>query len=208
MNRGLSVLALAGWAAAVSAAGPAPLPSPTAKQAVALANAKVDAAIRDHVILLEGKDSDSSLRPRVWEVTYYDHQRWQGGTVVRVKDGAAVSVGPSVRLFDDARVKRFGRNFTGYDKEEIMDVGRWVMDSDKVVAAALAHPRLAGLQVTAVMLRLAKPSDGAVPPQWRVSLRARAAANPTRERWVGHLYYNAETAELVAELLNVDPLRR
>ncbi len=50
---------------------------------------------------------------------------------------------------------------------------------------------------------LRKPSDGNVPPSWRLRLRARPSDNPSRERWIGYLQYNAETGELLADELTV-----
>ncbi len=176
---------------------------PAAKQALALANEKVDAEVQDRVIRLIGKMSDSNLRPRLWEITLYDTTRLNDGVQVRVKDGAVASVSSSVRMFDDGRWKNFSRNFSGYWPGEVIDVGRWAVDSDQVVNTARTHPKLAGYELTEVSLVLRKLSDGDVPPHWRIRLRARPADNPTRERWVGYLQYNAETGELLKEELTI-----
>jgi hypothetical protein len=181
---------------------------PTAKQAVALANAKVNLNTRDLVISIDGTDSDSDLRPRQWDITFYDDKRMQGGTLVRVKDGAAVSKSASVRLFDDARWSRFGRNFTGYDASEIINVGRWSLDSDKTLSSALAQPELEGLQVTSIKLLLRKPSDGDVAPVWWIHLRARSIKNPKYECWIGYLQFDAETGKLLADELRTESLPR
>ena len=184
------------------------LNSPTAKAAVGLANAKLDPIVQDQVLMMEGFDSDSNLRPRIWDITYYDAKRIQGGTMVRVKDGAVVSITGSFRLFDDARWSRFGRNFSGYDLAEIISVGRWMLDSDQVLATALSQTKLAGLQVTKVVMTLRKPSDGDVAPAWLIEFRARPVNNPRRERWIGYLQYDAETGKLLRDELRVEGMQR
>jgi hypothetical protein len=159
-------------------------------------------------MIMEGSVSDSNLQPRQWDVLLYDPKRTNGGTVVRVKDGAVKSVGASVRMFDDARWKHFGRNFSGYNTGEIISMSRWGIDSDKLISSVVALPKLADVQVTEVRLTLRKLSDGDVPPVWTIKLRARPKHNPSRERWIGSLQVNAESGEVIADNLNVDVLLR
>lgn len=175
----------------------------TAKQAVTLANQQVDEHVHNQVLLVEGRQSDSQLRPRVWDVTLYDHKRANGAAVLRVKDGAVTSLTGSVRLFDDARWSRFGRNFTGFHVDEIMQWSRWSMDSDQAIAKAVADPRLSAYEVTGVVLQLRKLSDGNVPPVWRVKVRARPKANAAGERWVGYIQFDAETGSVIKNELRV-----
>jgi len=180
----------------------------TAKQALAKANARVEPPLRDQLIMIQGDQSDTLLRPRVWDVTLYDETRPHKACVVRVKDGAAVNVASGIRMFDGARWRRFGRNFTGYVAAEVMDLSRWALDSDKVLAQALHSPKLDGLEVTGVRLLLRKASDGNVPPLWRVELLARPKQDPAKERWIGYLEYNAETGDLLVDELRVEQFGR
>ncbi len=175
----------------------------TAKQALNLANQQVPDYAQNQVLSIEGYNTDSALRPRVWDITLYDHKRFNGGLVVRVKDGAVVSKTGAVRLFDDARWTRFGRNFSGYDPAEIVRLARWALDSDQVVAKVVALPRLSDYEVTALTFVLRKPSDGNVPPVWRIKVRARLKTKASSEGWVGYLQYNAESGELIKDELSV-----
>ncbi len=179
---------------------------PTAKQAVELVNTQLNVIARNQVVVVEGSDSNTDLRPRKWDITFFEAGEMNGGILVRVKDGAFVSKSTSVRMFDDARWNRFTRNFSGYEDTEVIKPARWLVDSDAAIKSALAHPKLAGLQVTAVRLTLRKPSDGDVPPVWRVKLRARSPQTPRRDRWVGHLEFNAENGQLLADELRVEQL--
>lgn len=181
---------------------------PTAKQAVELANQKIDASARNHILIIEGDHSDSDMRPRQWDITFYDTAKKHGGVLVRVKDGAVVSTSRSVRLFDDARMSRFERNFSGYDNSEVMNASRWRMDSDEVITKALRHPSLKQVQATEVRLTLRKLSDGDVPPVWHVKVRARQLDKPKRDRWVGYEEFNADYGELLVDQLRVDRLVR
>ncbi len=197
---GLLAAALGAWPAGA-------IEQLTAKQAVNLANQQVEEHSQKQVLLVEGKQSDSQLRPRIWDVALYDHKRANGAAVVRVKDGAVTSLTGSVRLFDDARWSRFDRNFTGFHVDEVVKLARWKVDSDEVVAKAVANPRLSGHEVTAVTLAFHKLSDGDVPPIWRIKLRARPKDQASRERWVGYLQFNAESGELIKDELRVKSAR-
>lgn len=175
----------------------------TARQAMNLANQRVTDAAQNNLIWMEGTHSDANLRPRIWEVTFYDPARLNAGTMVRIQDNQVIKVGGAVRLFDDARWTRFGRNFTGYHVDEIINLKRWKLDSDAVAAKALAHPRLSGYEVVGMRLLLRKPSDGDVAPNWRVTIRARPRNHDREAKWIGSLTYNAETGELLRDDLLV-----
>ena len=181
---------------------------PTAKGALALANAKVDTNAQNQVIVIEGNRSDSDLRPRQWDITMFDTNRVNNGLLVRVKDGAVVSQSGSVRMFDDAHWNHFDRNLSGYSTKEIVNLKRWKLDSDQILRVAQTHPKLAGLQVMEVVLTLRKASDGDVPPVWRIKVRARPQNNPRREGWIGYLEYNAENGELLGDELYTGSLLR
>jgi len=177
--------------------------APSARKALDLANQRVTDGARGNVLWMEGTISDLNLRPRQWEITFYDPERLNAGTMVRVKDGQVVRVGGAVRLFDDARWKRFGRNFSGYNLEEIINLNRLRFDSDAIVAKVITHNRLADYQVVGVQLILRKPSDGDVAPTWRVRVLARPKTEGARDRWVGNLTYHAESGELLRDDLAI-----
>jgi hypothetical protein len=177
---------------------------PTAKQAVQAANLKLDPGARNQVVIIEGRNSDTDLRLRQWDMTFFDTNKLGGGAIVRVKDGAVVGKSTSVRMFDDARWNRFGRNFTGYEDSEIINPSRWRIDSDEAIKSALGNSKLTGWQVTQAIVTLRKLSDGDVPPVWRIKLRARPVSNPRRERWVGYLQFNGETGELLRDELRIE----
>ncbi len=175
----------------------------SARRALELANQRVTDGAQNNLLWMEGTMSDSSLRPRHWEVTFYDPERLNAGTMVRIQDSAVVKIGGAVRLFDDARWKRFGRNFSGYSLDELVDLNRWRHDSDAITARVVAHPRLADYTVTGVRMLLRKPSDGDVAPIWRVRVLARPKGEGARDRWVGQLTYNADSGELLRDDLSV-----
>ena len=176
---------------------------PSAKQALALANEQVDADVKDQVVVMVGVNSDSDLRPRVWEIVLYDPNRINDGVKLTVKDGAVTAISSSLRMFDDGRWKSFSRNFSGYWPEEIINVGRWAKDSDAIIEAVKSHASLAEYAVTELQFNLRKLSDGDVPPAWRVRVRARPKDNAFREHWVGYLQFNADTGELLRDELTV-----
>jgi hypothetical protein len=181
---------------------------PAAKACVKIAQHQVEPAARANLVLIEGRDSDSNLQPRRWDITFYDPHRLNGGVVVRVKDAAVTSVSTSIRMLDDGSWSRFERNFTGYKAEEVIPSARWKLDSDQAIAKVVGLSRLANIQVTETRVSLRKLSDGDVPPVWRVSVRGRHRNNPSNERWLGSVQINAETGETLADDLRLDRLKR
>jgi hypothetical protein len=198
---------LTGWLALTSLAGAA-VEVVTAKQALAKANASVEGPVRDLLIMLKGYESDTLLRPRVWDITLYDPTRPNNAAVVRVKDSAAVNVASGIRLLDGALWKNFSRNFSGYAAAEVIDLRRWAQDSDRVIARTVSHPKLAGVEVTAVRLLLRKPSDGDVPPLWQIEVSARLINEPRQDKWIGYLQISADSGELITDELHPEKLRR
>ncbi len=181
---------------------------PSAKQALQMANDVLDAPTQGQVILIEGSHSDSDLRPRIWDLTFFDRRRLNDGTVVRIKDGAVVSVASSVRIIDDTRWRKFGRNFSGYKGTETINLQRLVFDSDQIIASVTGLPKLHGYQITEIFITIRKLSDGDVPPIWRIRVRARPRAAPWKEHWIGYLQFNGETGDLISDELRLGrPIR-
>ena len=174
---------------------------PTAKKTAELAGieAKTDGQFR--IIRLEGEEADSDLRPRQWDVTVYDTQRGNHATTFRFKDGVAVSVAGAVRVFDDARWTQFGRNFTGYEPSEIIQLVRWKLDSTDALNRIAVLPGMDNVQITDVKMVLRKWSDGDVAPVWRVKVKARSKRQPGREGWIGVVDLSAETSEVIQSTL-------
>lgn len=181
---------------------------PSAKRAIELANTQITTGADNKVIRLEGKDADSDLKPRQWDVTVYDPTRANKASSIRIKDGVVVSIAPAVRMFDDARWGHFGRNFTGYDIGEVISMNRLKLDSADAVAKVAALPGLKDVvQLTAVEMTLKKLSDGDVPPVWRIKIKGRLKSAPARELWIGQVQLSAETGEVLKNETNVDRLR-
>jgi hypothetical protein len=181
---------------------------PTAKEAKELANSRFVSGNQNQVIRVVGSYSDSDLKPRRWDITFFDGRRGHNASVVRIKDGVVISSTGSIRLFDDARWSHFGRNFTGYDADEVINQQRWKLDSPEALNRVLSLPALANVQVTDVVMTLRKLSDGDVPPVWHITLRARSRAEPRRQAWIGYVDLNAETGDVLANEARVGKLVR
>ncbi len=179
---------------------------PTAQKNADLANTEVKTGGQFRVIRLEGEDTYSDLHPRQWDITVYDTQRGNHATTVRFKDGVAVSLAGAVRVFDDARWTRFGRNFTGYDPSEIIQLARWKLDSPDVLNRIAGLPGMDKTQITDVKMALRKLSDGDVAPIWRVKVKARSKLQPGREGWIGIVELSAETGEVIQNSLRPERL--
>ena len=180
---------------------------PAAKKARDIANTKFGGVTTNYAIRLEGSFADSDLTPRQWDVTFFDAKRNNNGTVVRVRDGAAVSVGGAVRLVDDARFSNFLRNFTGYEAAEILNLSKWKLDSDDALAKVKT---LAGekIRVTDVKMTLEKLSDGEVAPVWSIRVKARSKVQPGQEVWIGSVQLSAESGEVLKNELQPDRLAK
>ncbi|MCG3150289.1 MAG: hypothetical protein PCFJNLEI_03772 [Verrucomicrobiae bacterium] len=181
---------------------------PSAKKALEVATTSESSVASNRLIRLEGTGSDSDMRPRQWDLTFFDSKRKNKGTVVRVKDGAAVSVAGAVRVMDDARVDAGLRNFTGYSPAEVINLARWKLDSNEALAKVSGLAGLEKVQLTDVKMELQKLSDGDVAPVWRVRVKARLRDKPGNENWIGGVELSAETGEILRNDLNVDRLNK
>ena len=179
---------------------------PTAKKAADLANTEAKTGGQYRVLRVEGENADSDLRLRQWDVTVYSAERGNNAMLIRVKDGIVVSTTGAVRLFDDARWTKFGRNFSGYNLAEVIQLAHWKLDSADVLARVAALPGLEKLQVTDAKMLLRKLSDGDVPAIWRVKVKARSKAQPGREGWIGAVDLSAETGEVIKNDLRSEHL--
>ena len=179
---------------------------PTAKKIADIADTEAKTGGQFRVIRLEGEDADSDLSPRQWDVTVYDIVRGNHATTIRFKDGLAVSTTGAVRVFDDAHWTQFGRNFTGYDPAEIIQLARWKLDSTDVLARIATLPGMDKVQITDVKMALRKLSDGDVPPVWHVKVKVRSKLKPGREGWIGVVELSAETGEVIQTTLRPERL--
>ena len=202
MKRSFSILLV--WSLSVVAVFAGALP--TAKKAADLANAEAKTGNVYRVLRVDGENADSDLRLRQWDITVYSSDRGNKALLIRIKDGIVVSTTSAVRLFDDARWSSFGRNFTGYNVAEIIQTGRWKLDSPDVLTRVAALPDLEKLQITDAKMSLRKLSDGDVPAIWRVKVKARSKAQPGREAWIGAVDLSAETGEVIKNDLHSEHL--
>jgi hypothetical protein len=179
---------------------------PTAKQAVDVAKKRMAPASQDLVLRVEGVRSDAEQRPREWRVTFYDDSRVNNALTVKVEDGQDTKAETVLRMFEDGTWRHFDRNFTGFSRNEAINLSRWKIDSDEAVSKALKQPRISEVQITEVRLVLRKLSDGDVPPVWRVHLRARSKSNPSRETAIGYIDLSAESGEVLRNETRVGKL--
>jgi len=179
---------------------------PTAKKAAEIANTEVKTGGQFRVLRIEGEDTDSDLRLRQWDITVYDAHRGNHATTVRIKDGMVISATGAVRVFDDTRWAKFGRNFTGYDPAEIIQLARWKLDSPDILNKVAALPGMENTQLTDAKMILRKLSDGDVPAIWRVKVKARSKSQPGREGWIGVVELSAETGEVIQNDLHPERL--
>jgi len=179
---------------------------PAAKKALELATEKF--GVSNQVIRMEGTFSDSDFQPRQWDVTFYDAKRKNKGAVVRVKDGAVISIGGAVRIVDNARSDELLRNVTGYDSKEILNLSRLKLDSPEVLKKVGAQAGMDKVQITDVKMELHKLSDGDVAAVWSVRVKARLRAQPSHEGWIGSVGMSAESGEILKNDLNVEKLAK
>ena len=202
MKRSLSILLA--WSLPLTAVLAGAVP--TAKKAADLANTEAKTGGPYRVLRVEGEEADSDLRLRQWDITVYAGDRGNNAMMIRIKDGIVVSTTSAVRLFDDARWTKFGRNFSGYNLAEVLQPARWKLDSPEVLAKVAALPAMEKLQLTDAKMSLRKLSDGDVPAIWRVKVKARSKTQPGREGWVGAVDLSAETGEVIKNDLHAEHL--
>ena len=159
---------------------------PTALDLVRKGDNYVGIQSKDKILQIFSDKSVAGLEPNVWYVEFYDPDVFFKSTDVKFGAGQEMDITHPMRPFQFPA-----------KEDQIMDLGKVSVDSDRAVQIASAQPLLKGLTLRESRLTLQKV-DGK--PTWKVELWAAKVNDPTKNADVG----SVSISGVDGSMLNVD----
>jgi hypothetical protein len=181
MNYGLALGAVLGLAAAQVASA-----DPTALDLVKKGDNYVGVQSKDKILQINSEKSVASLTPNIWHVVYYDPDTFFKSTDVKFGAGQEMDVSHPMHPFQFPA-----------KPDQIMDLPKITVDSDRALEIASSQPLLKGLTLRASKLTL-QMVDGI--PTWKVELWTAKVSDATKDANVGTVSISA----VDRSVLNVD----
>lgn len=181
LNYGFAVGVILGLAAAQMASA-----EQTALDLVKKGDSYVGIQSKDKVLQIYSDKSVASLTPNIWHVVYYDPSTFIKSVEVKFGAGLEMAVTHPFHMFQMPA-----------KPEQILDLSKITVDSNRALAIASTQPLLKGLTLRAAQLTLQKV-DGT--PTWKVVLWAAKVSDPTKEADLGSVSISA----IDRSVLNVD----
>jgi hypothetical protein len=163
------------------------LAEPTALDLIKRGNDYVGVQSKDQVVQINSDKSVASLDPNVWHVVYFDPSVFSRITDVKFEAGQQAGIGHM-------------RPFTLPAKsDDILDLSKVTVDSDRAVKIAASQPLLKGLNLRYSKLTLQKGDNG---PEWRVELWSARVSDPTKDANVGNVRISAADGSIIQSNLH------
>lgn len=150
---------------------------PTALDLVRKGNDYVGIQSKDKIVQIYSDKSATSLDPNIWHVVYFDPSVFTKSTDVKFGAGQEMDVSHPMRPFQMPS-----------KADQIMDVSKLTVDSDRALEIATGQPLLKGLTLRASRMTLRKV-DGV--PTWKVELWAAKISDQTKTANVGTVSISA-----------------
>jgi hypothetical protein len=154
---------------------------PTALDLVSKGDQYVGVQSKDKVIQISSDKSVATLTPNVWDVLYYDPDSTFKTVGVKFGAGQEMDVSHPLRMFP-AKL------------EEILDLGKVRVDSDRALKIAASQPLLKALTLRASKMTLQNSDDGVV---WKVELWAAKVGDSTKEADIGSITISAADKSVI-----------
>jgi hypothetical protein len=154
---------------------------PTALDLVSKGDQYVGVQSKDKVIQISSDKSVATLTPNVWHVVYFDPDSTFKTVAVTFGGGQEMEVAHPMRMFPAK-------------PEDIMDLGKVNVDSNRALKIAASQPLLNGLTLRASKMTLGYTDDGVV---WKVELWAAKVGDSTKEADIGAVTISAADKSIV-----------
>jgi len=169
----------------------------SAFQVKAIADEKVDVAIRDNLMQMSGPRRPDRLLPNAWRLLYWDPAASQKVRSITVADGKITDV-------DDGFVEWKKLRVMPYKQDEIIPSNKLQIDSSQALAIAQNAPELQRVKLSSIGFSLEK-GKGNLPPFWRISLYGMSNAHQID---LGEVRVSAETGQIYEMRLKMDKVLR
>ncbi|HEV2327916.1 MAG TPA: hypothetical protein VGY56_03900 [Verrucomicrobiae bacterium] len=163
------------------------LAEPTALDLIKRGDDYVGIQSKDKVIQIYSDKSVASLQPNVWHVVYFDPSVFSRITDVKFEAGQQSGIGHMHPFALPAK------------SDQILDLSKITVDSDRAVQIAAAQPLLKGLNLRYSKITLEKGDNG---PEWKVELWSAKVSDPTKDANVGDLRVSATDGSVIQSNLH------
>jgi hypothetical protein len=164
------------------------LAEPTALDLIKRGNDYVGIQSKDKVVQIYSDKSVASLQPNVWHVEYYDPSVLPRITQVKFEAGQETAVAHPMHPFT-----------LPAKPEQILDLSKITVDSDRAAQIAAAQPLLKGLNLRYSKITLEK---GDSVPEWKVELWSAKVSDPTKDANVGDVRVSATDGSIIQSNLH------
>ncbi|HEX3624020.1 MAG TPA: hypothetical protein VH280_01195 [Verrucomicrobiae bacterium] len=164
------------------------LADPTALDMIKKGDDYVGVQSKDKVIEINSDKSVTSLEPNIWHVVYYDPSVFAKTAEVRFEAGQEAGVAHPMRPFA-----------LPAKPDQVLDLPKITVDSDRAVRIAASQPVLKGLQLRYSRLSLQKGDQGA---EWKVELWSAKVSDPSKDANVGYVRISAADGSILQSNLH------
>lgn len=163
--------------------------SPTALEVIKEANRHVGDEAKDKVVQIRSEKSVGELTPAIWYVVFYDSDATFKSTEVKIGAGKKMDVKRPMRLLEYVKA------------DNVIDLKRIMVDSDKALQTATKEPLLGKVTLKASQMSLDLRDAGAV---WKVRLWAAKLKNPNDNVDIGEVFISAEDGKVIKSDLRIN----
>jgi hypothetical protein len=154
---------------------------PTALDLVNKGDQYVGVQSKDKIIQISSDKSVATLTPNIWYVVYFDPDSTFKTVQVKFGAGQEMEIAHPMRMFPAK-------------PEDILDLGKIKVDSDRALREAASQPLLKALTLRSSKMTLLNTDDGVV---WKVELWAAKVGDSTKEADIGSVSISAVDRSVV-----------
>lgn len=164
------------------------LADPTALDLIKRGDDYVGIQSKDKVVQIYSDRSVASLEPNIWHVAYYDPTVFSKTVEVKFDAGQQAGVAHPMHPFT-----------LPAKPDQILDLSKVTVDSDRAVNIAASQPLLKGLHLRYSKVTLQKGDYG---PEWKVELWSAKVSDPSRDANVGYVRISATDGSIIQSNLH------
>jgi hypothetical protein len=132
---------------------------------------------RDKIVQIYSEKSVATLEPNIWHVAYFDPTVMTRTIEVKFEAGPETEIAHPLHPFT-----------LPAKPDQILDLPKITVDSDRAVDIAKSQPILKGLNLRYSKLTLQKGDNG---PEWKVELWSAKVSDPSKDANVGTIHISA-----------------
>ncbi|HEY1789603.1 MAG TPA: hypothetical protein VGJ73_15705 [Verrucomicrobiae bacterium] len=178
MKKGIILGAVLGLATSRMA-----LAEPTALDLVKKGDDYVGIQSKDKIVQIYSDKSVASLEPNIWHVAYFDPTVFSKTVEVKFEAGQQAGIAHPMHPFT-----------LPAKPEQILDLSKITVDSDRAINIATSQPLLKGLNLRYSKVALQKGDNG---PEWRVELWSAKVSDPSKDANVGTVHISAVDGSII-----------